>query len=264
MANGSAPFRIVHKCQQIYSKLLDTAKNLPRSLRYDFHKDILAPMARLTSVTRRANDLPAGSFERMALQDEGFELLAQLRDILPAYSRYLSLKRDTEAQLNLDIENLVSPYAHWMERDMKVAVAYNEQAVRRMANNVYQKKNDILKVEHYRKTHGVTDETENALDEARSRYRIAKADYKNVIIQYDRVVKKLRKTQERFRQDDSALGRILRRVNEEIPPVSAKEDVEMLNGEVLAENASEGLASVTKKLMTENESLTEGKNKLPS
>lgn len=260
MTNGSAPFRIVHKCQQLYSKLLDTAKNLPKSLRYDFHKDILAPTARLISLTRRANDLPAGSFERLALQDEGFELLAQLKDILPAYSRYLSLKRDAEAQLNLDIDNLVSPYAHWMERDMKVAVAYNEQTVRRMANNVYQKKNDILKVEHYRQTHGMTDETENALDEARSRYRIAKADYKNVIIQYDRVVKQLRKTQERFRQDDSALGHILRQIDKEIPPISAKEDIEKLNGEVLSENVDGGLASATKKLMTGNESLAEDKN----
>ena len=162
-------------------------------------------------LVRRANDMPAGCLERIELQEDAAELLERIKDLLPVAGKAINSGVRREAQVELSIENVQKPLRNWIESELKTALSMCENRMKKAAWDLYYAKKTYALVEEYYKGHA-DEKTATALEESKSRYRIAHNDYKALILEYDELMKRLLDVQERFRKDDSVLGEVLKEI----------------------------------------------------
>ena len=155
--------------------------------------------------------MPAGCLERIELQEDAAELLERIKDLLPVAGKAINSGVRREAQVELSIENVQKPLRNWIESELKTALSMCENRMKKAAWDLYYAKKTYALVEEYYKEYAEA-KTAAALEQSKSRYRIAHNDYKILILEYDELMKRLLDVQERFHKDDSILGEVLKEI----------------------------------------------------
>lgn len=210
-SNQKKTFRLIKYSQKLCRDITEMQGTADKSYRYTICQDIRKKSEDVIHLIRRANKIAAGSEKRMELQQDADEKLEEVKDLLPIVGKVLSCGVRKEAQIELSIENLQIGLHNWIESDQKIAVSSLQKYVRRTSWKLYQAKKsyDIMKdyyVDHY------DERTTIAFDESMARFRNAFADYASAIQLYDRAIKRLRNTQERFHKDDSILCEVIKEI----------------------------------------------------
>lgn len=255
-------FRLIRYAQKLALDITEMQGVADRKYRYGICQDIRKYSEEVIHLIRDANKLDAGSESRIKLQKKADKRLEDIQDIIGIVGKLLNTGEKKEAQIELSLENLQIKLRNWMESDEKISVSIREKAVRNQAWILYQAKKTYEIVNEYNKS-SPTERTAIALDESKSRYRLAKQRYDELIIEYDLAVKRLRGTQERFHKDDSVLSEVLKEIKEkkgiQVPnPKDAglsekvvsekKEFIEKINQRVASQNSD--LAESTKYKLT--------------
>lgn len=213
MASSKREFRVIKLCQKLCKDIVEIQGTADKSYRFTICQDIRKKSEDVIHIVRRANDLPAGNEERIRLQYQADELLEDIKDLIWIVGKILNTGAKKEAQIELSIENLQIPLHNWMERDQKIAVSVREKAVRKLSWTLYQAKKTYEIVNGYYSSNK-SERNAIALEESKSRFRIAYADYEKAIKNFDEAVRRLRTTQERYHKDDSVLAEVLREIEE--------------------------------------------------
>lgn len=201
-------FRVIKLCQKLCLDIVQMQGTADKSYRYTICQDVRRMSEKVIHLIRLANDMPAGYEERIECQEKADELLEEIKDLIWVVGKCLNTGVKKEAQVELSIENLQIPLHNWMERDQKISVSSYEKQVRRQSWVLYRAKKVCEAVQEYNDCHP-TERTTIALDESKARYRIAQDDYRKLVDAYDRAVKRLRTTQDKFHKDDSVLSEVL-------------------------------------------------------
>lgn len=204
-------FRIIRLCQNLCLDIVEMQGTADMKYRHTICDDLRKMSEKALHLVRRANDMPAGCLERIELQEDAAELLERIKDLLPVAGKAINSGVRREAQVELSIENVQKPLRNWIESELKTALSMCENRMKKAAWDLYYAKKTYALVEEYYKGHA-DEKTATALEESKSRYRIAHNDYKALILEYDELMKRLLDVQERFRKDDSVLGEVLKEI----------------------------------------------------
>lgn len=215
-------FRVVKLCQKLCLDIEEMQGTADKKHKYTICQDVRKKSQLLIHLTRKANDLPAGDEHRIELQEEADELLERIQDLIWVVGKCINTGVRKEAQIELSIENVQKPLHNWMERDQQISASMYEKKVRKQTWVLFQAKKICEAVQKYYNSNP-TERNLIALEESKSRYRIAAADYKAAIDSYDKAIKRLRTTQERYHKDDSVLSEVIGEIKEktdfEIPDI---------------------------------------------
>lgn len=207
-------FRVIKLAQKLCMDIVEMQGTADRKYRFTVCQDMRKKSEDVIHLIRDANEQDQGCEDRIKLQQKANKNLEDIKDLLPVVGKLLNTGVKREAQIELSIENLQLKLHNWMEADEKVAVSVREKAVRSHAWALYQAKRTYEIVNDYHRAAN-TERTAIALDESKSRYRLAKQKYDELIVEYDLAVKRLRTTQERFHKDDSVLSEVLKEIEKE-------------------------------------------------
>ena len=211
MASSKREFRVIKLCQKLCKGIVEMQATADKGYRFTICQDIRKKSEDVIHIVRRANDLPAGTDERINLQYRADELLEEIKDLIWVVGKLLNTGEKKEAQIELSIENLQLPLHNWMERDQKISVSVREKNVRKLSWVLYQAKKIYETVNEYYKKNR-SERIVIALDESKSRFRLAHENYENAIKSYDEAVRRLRTTQEKYHKDDSVLSEVLNEI----------------------------------------------------
>lgn len=214
MSTKKKEFRVIKLAQKLCSDIVEMQGTADRRYRYTICQDVRKKSEDIIHLTRKANSLPPGMEARIELQEEADDKLEDIKDLIGVVGKLLNSGVKKEAQIELSLENFQKKLHNWMESDQKISVSIREKAVRSQAWTLYQAKRAYEIVNDYHHTSG-TERTAIALDESKSRYRLARKRYEELIEEYDMAVKRLRQTQERFHKDDSVLCEVLKQIEKE-------------------------------------------------
>lgn len=211
MSSSKREFRLIKLCQKLCQDIVELQGTADKKYRFTICQDIRKKSEKVIHLVRQANSFSAGSESRINLQIQTDEILEEIKDLIGIVCKLLNSGTNKEAQIELSIENLQVPLHNWMERDQKISVSVREKAVRKQSWVLYQtqKTYDIVREYHSKNQN---ERTTIALNESKSRYRIAYKDYKAAIDTYDEAVKRLRDTQEHYHKDDSILSEVLKEI----------------------------------------------------
>lgn len=218
-------FRVIKLAQKLCTDIVEMQGKADKSYRFTICQDIRKKSEDVIHMVRKANDQPAGCEKRIEMQEQADDFLEDIKDLLPVVGKLLNIGLNREAQIELSIESLQQPLHNWMERDEKIALSMCEKRLNAQAWKLYQAKKTFELVNEYHKS-VKTEKTAIALEQSKSRYRIAYSDYKKLVHEYDHLMKRLLVTQEKFHKDDSVLGEVLK----EIKQKTGKE-ILVLNGQ---------------------------------
>lgn len=204
-------FRVIRLCQKLCLDIVEMQGTADMKYRYTICDDLRKMSEKALHLVRRANGMPAGQLDRIKLQDEAAELLEKIKDLLPIAGKAINSGVRREAQVELSIENVQKPLRNWIESELKNALSMCENRMKNAAWNLYYAKKTYELVNEYYKEYAEA-KTAAALEQSKSRYRIAHNDYKILILEYDELMKRLLDVQERFHKDDSILGEVLKEI----------------------------------------------------
>lgn len=204
-------FRIIKLSQKLCTDIVKMQGTADKKYRFTICQDIRKKSEDVIHLVRKANGLPAGCEERIRMQKKSDDLLEDIKDLLCVVGNALNTGAAKEAQIELSIESLQQPLRNWMEKDEKIALSMCEKRLKMQSWKLYQAKAAYDLVEEYHKTVG-NERTATALEQSKSRYRIAYNDYKSLINEYDQCMKRVMITQERFHKDETVLGEILKEI----------------------------------------------------
>lgn len=207
-------FKVIKLAQKLCTDIVEMQGTADRNYRFTICQDMRKKSEDVIHLIREANQQDQGCEDRIQLQQKAYRYMEDIKDLLPIVGKLLNTGVKREAQVELSIENLQLKLRNWMESDEKVAVSVREKAVRSQAWVLYQAKRTYEIVNDYHRSTN-TERTAVALDESKSRYRLAKQKYEELIVEYDLAVKRLRTTQERFHKDDSVLSEVLIEIEKE-------------------------------------------------
>ena len=220
-------FRLIKLCQKLCLDITEMQGTADKKYRFTICQDIRKMSEDVIHLVRRANnDFPAGDEERMKIQKRADELLEDIKDLLWVAGKLLNTGAKREAQIELSIENLQIPLHNWMERDQKIALSEAEKVMRQQGWTLYNAKKTYELVREYQTEHQ-NEKTAAALEQSKSRYRIAYDDYRAAVDAYDRAMKRLLHTQERYHKDDSVLNSVLQEMKKsgiDVPEPIQKEN----------------------------------------
>lgn len=243
-------FRVIKLAQKLCMDIVEMQGTADKKYRYSICQDIRKKSEDIIHLIRKANNLQLGNEERIILQSQANEKLEEIKDIIWIVGKLLNTGVKKEAQIELSIENLQLKLRNWMESDEKILVSVREEAVRSQAWTLYQAKRTYEIVNDYHKT-SPSERTVIALDESKSRYRLAKQKYEEMIEEYDLAVKRLRTTQERFHKDDSVLSEVLKEIEEKKGIRVPNPKTEKLSEKIINEKKS-FIGDVNKRIASEN------------
>lgn len=206
-------FRVIKLCQKLCLDIVEMQGTADRKYKFSICQDVRKKSEQVIHLVRRANELPAGNEERIGLQAEADKLLEDIKDLIWVVGKCLNTGVKKEAQIELSIENLQIPLHNWMERDQKISASMYESTVRKQSWVLFQAKKICEAVQNYYNSNP-TERNLIALEESKSRYRIAAADYKAAIDSYDMAIKRLRTTQEKYHKDDSILSEVIKEIKD--------------------------------------------------
>lgn len=227
MSSAKREFRLIKLCQKLCLDITEMQGTADKKYRFTICQDIRKKSEDVIHLVRTANDLPSGNAERMRIQEKADRLLEEIKDLLWIAGKLLNTGAKREAQIELSIENLQIPLHNWMERDQKIALSAAEKALNQQGWALYRAKRTYELVKEWQAGHQ-DKKTASALEQSKSRYRIAHKDYRAAVDAYDLAMKKLLHTQERYHKDDSVLHEVLTEMKKsgiDVPETPAKENI---------------------------------------
>ena len=251
-------FRVIKLCQKLCLDIVEMQGTADKKYKFTICQDVRKKSEQVIHLVRHANELPSGDEDRIELQEEADDLLEKIKDLIWVVGKCLNTGVRKEAQIELSIENLQIPLRNWMERDQKISASMYETKVRKQSWVLFQAKKICEAVQNYYNSNP-TERNLIALEESKSRYRIAAADYKAAIDSYDKAIKRLRTTQERYHKDDSVLSEVIREIKEktdfEIPDIpetrnGVKNEEKVLSRNTISEK-KEFIANANRSILEE-------------
>ena len=210
-SNNKKTFRLIKYSQKLCADIVEMQGTADKNYRYTICQDVRKMSEDVIHLIRRANRMAAGNEKRMEIQGIVDEKLEDIKDLLPIVGKLLNCGVKKEAQIELSIENLQVGLHNWMEHDQKIAVSSLQQYVRKTGWKLYESKHiyDIVK-DYY--SNNNDERIGIAYDESKARFRNAYRDYEKAVNLYDKAIKRLRDTQERFHKDDSVLYEVIKEI----------------------------------------------------
>ena len=221
-------FKLIRDCQKLYKEICATQATSDKNYRYTICADLRRLSSNLIHVVRKANDLRAGTKERIELQENALEILERIKDIAPVVGELIKMGVAREAQIELSVDNIRLPLRRWMEYDQRLQVKTMASFLQEKEAALSLAKQDLQLLEEFSRDHN-EQRINDALTEARARVRILESEHRVAIEGYDRALSRHQETRRRIGVQGNLLDEVLRDIKRKITD-PAGEITYILNG----------------------------------
>lgn len=112
-------FELVSRCQALSAEILSSLANSPKEYRISICKQIQNLSYELIHTIRIANSFSLGSPERKQAQQDAYEKMERINDLLPVLKKLKCITPIQEAEICKRLSSLQFGYTKWLRSDLE-------------------------------------------------------------------------------------------------------------------------------------------------